>query len=633
MQARIQQLESLVVTLMQQSKSVTREDSAVPLQATYPTPEMDNRADEISSQSDHGSIKFNNFGNSSYVNSWVAVLDGIAELKDYFEYEGREPVQPAFGPTSSVVGPQLLLGCPYYTTREQVLASLPGKPEVDRLVSFYFNSLDMSPAILHSVEFVKEYEQFWERPADTPIIWVGLLYSIMCLAAQFQRFRFESGLHPIVSAEHDPQTMVEAFRANIVQCLILGNYHTGGPYVLETLILYFTCEHFSHKDAQLGIWLLLGLIVQLSMHMGFHRDPKHFGDQGISPFAGEMRRRVWATIMELDLGISAQMGLPRLIRPWQADTSEPRNYLDSDFNQQTRDLPPPRPDTENTPMLYRLSKARMMSTLGLILDGASDIREYTYTYSKILRIDTKLHETHNAIPTCLKWTSIAHCITDSPQVIMQRLFLELMFQKGKIILHRKFLSQRGDQYSDSHRACIHAALNILEYQRILDEETQPFCQLYQERWRVSSLVNHDFLLAASVLCSYLEQERKLNPDGLAENIEIIHDALTRSHGIWARSRFSAEAQKAAHVLKVVLRNRQDFPSNSCEAMSEASQFGMTPDDPLNYQSELGADLNLTFPFFPDREPCPEPILRSLESLPNFIPPDQFAMCDIYTTNN
>ncbi|EKV07509.1 Fungal specific transcription factor, putative [Penicillium digitatum PHI26] len=73
--------------------------------------------------------------------------------------------------------------------------------------------------------------------------------------------------------------------------------------------------------------------------------------------------------------------------------------------------------------------------------------------------------------TCLEWTSIAHCITDSPQVILQKLFLELTFQKGKILPHRKFLAQRGDQYSDSHRACIHAALNILEYQRILDEET------------------------------------------------------------------------------------------------------------------------------------------------------------------
>ncbi|KGO71795.1 hypothetical protein PITC_027980 [Penicillium italicum] len=241
MQARIQQLESLVVTLMQQSKSVTPENSAVDLQAISETHKMDSRADEVSSQSDHGSIKFNNVGNSSYVNGshWVAVLDGIAELKDYFEQEEREPAKPVFDQTSSAsfAGPQLLLGCLHYTTREQLLASLSGKPEVDRLVSLYFNSFDMSP-------------------------------------------------------EHDPHLMVEAFRTNIVQCLILGNYHMGGPYVLETLVLYFTCEHLSHKDAQLGIQLLLGIIVQLSMHMGFHRDPMHFGDQGISPFVGEMRRRV-----------------------------------------------------------------------------------------------------------------------------------------------------------------------------------------------------------------------------------------------------------------------------------------------------------------------------------------------------
>ncbi|KAJ5197012.1 Transcription factor [Penicillium cf. viridicatum] len=149
MQARIQQLESLVVTLMQQSKTVTHEDSAVPLQATSLTQEMDNRADEILSPSDHGSIKFNNVGTSSYVNGshWVAVLDGIAELKDYFKQEEREPAQPVFDPTSSAsfAGPQLLLACPHYTTREQLLASLPGKPEMDRLVSFYFNLFDMSP--------------------------------------------------------------------------------------------------------------------------------------------------------------------------------------------------------------------------------------------------------------------------------------------------------------------------------------------------------------------------------------------------------------------------------------------------------------------------------------------------------
>lgn len=115
MQARRQQLESLVVTLLQQSKSVPH-DSAVPLHMTSTQHEMDNRADKISSQSNHGSIKCNHVGNSRYVNGshGVAVLNGIVELKDYFEQEGMEPARPVFDPTSSAsfVGPQPLFGYP-----------------------------------------------------------------------------------------------------------------------------------------------------------------------------------------------------------------------------------------------------------------------------------------------------------------------------------------------------------------------------------------------------------------------------------------------------------------------------------------------------------------------------------------
>lgn len=400
----------------------------------------------------------------------------------------------------------------------------------------------------------------------------------------------------MVSAERDPQMMVEVFRANIVQCLILGKYHMGGPYVLETLILYFTCEHFCCNDAEIGIWLLLGIIVQLAMHMGFHRDPKHFQDQGMSPFTGEMRRRVWATIMELDLGISAQMGLPRLIKPWQADTEEPHNYLDNDFDQNTTELPRPRPDTENTPMLYRLFKSRMMSTLGLILDFASDMRQNTFTYSEVLKIDAKLNETHNSIPDCLKWRSMAHCITDSPQIVMKRLFLDVMFHKARIVLHQRFLTQPQDQYDYSHRASLNGALKILEYQHILDEETQPFCQLYQERWRVSSsLVNHDFLLAASILCSYLQQHGDLKDEANTEATETIYRVLKRSHDIWMRSSSSREARKAACALAVVLRNRNRnaVPSSldNYDLISEAaSSFVYPPSEPFMYNSGMNHSL-------------------------------------------
>ncbi|KAL4736086.1 hypothetical protein BDV11DRAFT_211527 [Aspergillus similis] len=524
-QARIQQLENLVLRLTQGSKDSTERLSLAPSEGNSPMHMTEIDTDGVLSQSDYGSMKVDDSGTASYVNAdhWVAVLDGISELKDYFETEGSQQHTRRVSdpPRSGITGPLLLFGCPQYATKEDILASMPERSEVDRLVSCYFNSFDMSPAVLHRVEFLKEYEGFWRRPSETSIIWIGLLFTVMCLAAQFQQFKFDSGLQPMGSIKRDPHMMVEVFRANIVQCLILGKYHMGGPYVVETLILYFTCEHFLCKDAEIGIWLLLGIIVQLAMHMGFHRNPKHFQDQGMSPFTGEMRRRVWATIMELDLGVSAQMGLPRLIKPWQADTEEPHNYLDN---------------------------------LG------SDTRQHTFTYSDVLKMDSKLNETHKSIPECLKWRSMAHCITDSPQIIMQKLFLDVLFHKAKIVLHRKFLSRPQDQYDYSHRACLDAALQVLEYQHILDEETQPFCQLYQERWRVSSLVNHDFLIAASVLCSYLQRNSALHGEANIESTERIYGVLKRSYNIWMRSSSSREARKATRALAVVLRNRHAIHS-------------------------------------------------------------------------
>ncbi len=40
---------------------------------------------------------------------------------------------------------------------------------------------------------------------------------------------------------------------------------------------------------------------------GFHRDPRVFGDR-CSVFEGEMRRRIWATSMELELQASIDKG-------------------------------------------------------------------------------------------------------------------------------------------------------------------------------------------------------------------------------------------------------------------------------------------------------------------------------------
>lgn len=47
-------------------------------------------------------------------------------------------------------------------------------------------------------------------------------------------------------------------------------------------------------------------------------------------------------------------------------------------------------------------------------------------------------------------------------------------------------------------------MKILEFQRLVDEETQVDALLYQSHWRVSSAFINDFLLATSILCFYVQ---------------------------------------------------------------------------------------------------------------------------------
>lgn len=383
--------------------------------------------------------------------------------------------------------------------------------------------------------------------------------------------------------------MTDSFRQRAVQCLILGDYAKGGPYVLETLMLYMTVELFLRNDAEIGIWILLGTIVQLAMHMGYHRNPEQFN--GISAFDSEMRKRIWATVVEVDLGISAQMGLPRLIKQWQSNTPEPSNLQDSDFDKETAVIPPSRPEADLTPILYRIIKARLMTAIGYIWDYAGDTRPSTH--SEMMNMDQRLHEVHASIPECLRWRSIAHCITNSPHLIIQKISLEIMFLRGRIVLHRRYLqgSPERTQYPSSQEACLDAALTLLEYQHMLQEETQPFCQLYQERWRVSSLVNHDFLLATSVLCLYIKQSTDGDqPAADVTRNEAILAALQRSYDIWLRSSSSSkEAWKAARALSIVLGkpsyaagfgtpvDRRSWPTAA--PVSKATEFSFSTGEP------------------------------------------------------
>lgn len=94
------------------------------------------------------------------------------------------------------------------------------------------------------------------------------------------------------------QSSAKEYRRRMIQCLIAANYTDPQLYTVEALILHSFAEWMSSQDSSVEVSLLIGIVIRLAMRMGMHRDSSAY--HSVTPFQGEMRRRVWAIIRAME---------------------------------------------------------------------------------------------------------------------------------------------------------------------------------------------------------------------------------------------------------------------------------------------------------------------------------------------
>ncbi|CAG8137049.1 unnamed protein product [Penicillium nalgiovense] len=293
------------------------------------------------------------------------------------------------------------------------------------------------------------------------------------------------------------------------------------------------------------MWYLLALEISLAMRMGYHRDPSHF--PGISSFQGEMRRRLWATVLIGDTLVSNQMGMPRMISDWKWATTETRNLNDTDFDEQSIDLPPSRPLTEYTNSLWLIARRRILVALGIVPDLIDGIKPCSY--ADVMRVDGILQEGAASIPF------VDEALGDECDRLSAGHHVAIVLG-----------SYDDDSMSYSRKACLDASLGMLNIQHMLDEETCPGGQLYTMGFRVTSIMNHQFLTATMVLCSMLCRGKTLQRE------QEIRAALQISRSIWMRrSSTSKEATKAAETVSFVLAKAADGHKSNLSFSQDVSR--------------------------------------------------------------
>ena len=483
------------------------------------------------------------------------------------------------------LSPELLVGLRAGSTTQKMLSIVPPKPEADRLISKYFSSLDLAAWVHHAPTFYKEYLCFWNDPSAVSLNWLSILFSMMCLATDLS---IQSG--ELLAEEGSKVTeSVVLFRHCSAQCLLLSDYTKPTTYTVDALLLYLYCELLRFQDTNFGLDVVLATIVRVAMRMGYHRDPSHYPN--ISIFAGEMRRRVWGLLIQLDILVSLQIGLSRLINDNDSDTKAPRNIPEEEMDPEMTVLPDSKSDSSGAVPSYMRSRTRLVSVLGLIHGHVTSV--HPMPYETVIQLHEMLTSQQGALPASLK---VRKCplVTDSAAVVMRRLSLDLLYQKSRCVLHRRYMKPEKRL---SWETCIDAALTIIHHQSYVYRETQSGGVLSGHLWKIIYLATYDFLLASMLLCLGLHWG--INPDSSdasgidrdlnSQNPAALLSAMEDSYMIWTDwCTTMKDTKQVPGIVKTMLdRVKRET------ALEQSKQNTMNP----NIESDNGLGTRLVVPSF------------------------------------
>ena len=561
-EARLEHLERLVQQLAQQDAGSTRHGEPVSHQVA------DQQINRLEPSVEIGALASKEpvFNGSTH---WSAMLEDIEGLRSAILPSEDTAMNDDILEYEENTGASIILGSAVPLPLQQVLAQyLPSRQEADRLTASYFRSRGASAPFIHASYFRRLYKDFWKDPLRAPVLWTSIFFSICHIARNTLTSGQENGIPD------------DRFNAASAHCLALGEYFRPKRFSVESLLLFVQAKCMTSLGMSPDLGLIIGLTIRIAIRMGYHRDPDMFQ---LSAFEKEMRRRTWSLCMQLDLLISFQLGLPSNIQFPTWDTQPPRNLQDWDLDEDTKELPPARPDSEPTDILFYIAKHRLMTvfekilrhTLSTVTNGSIDVDE----------LDNEIRNVYLAFPEILRPRPMADSVVDSSSLTVTRLCVFFIYQKCLCVLHRPYVT-RGRMYSI--QVCHDAASNIVRYFNDTYKEFLPGGQLETERWFMSNITWHDYLLGVMALCLVLcagSQSIAAPHVQYAESLQLLQIARDVCVEQSVRSKDSGRVQKIINATLLRFGNLEN--QNNTDAVNEHNAFPNSFEFSLQQSSFVG----------------------------------------------
>ncbi|CAG5158975.1 uncharacterized protein ALTATR162_LOCUS5351 [Alternaria atra] len=334
--------------------------------------------------------------------------------------------------------------------------SLPPKHYCDRLVSIYFKYFERTMRVLHRPTFMRQYEKLWlnnESEIASSSSTIAQLTSLMTRAYLLDETKSANEYEA-----HNPYLKETAI--NHVQAWLdeLGRKQKTELSTLQVEILLLLSSGVRRPER---LWTTSGALVRSAMIMGLHLDPANI--KSISLYQMEMRKRLWATVLELDLQASMMAGMPLIASDLDCYNPVPTNLNDEDFDEPSTKLPPSRPLDDLTDSLYQvylaMSLPHRFKALSLVQRSTPDVNE-------AIEIGRKVEKRLSSKPLILSLHR-TQLMPGNRGDLLHRILLDLYLRRPLFCLYKPLLyNDQGNPEATKEvwLHCIDSSLAILAYQ-------------------------------------------------------------------------------------------------------------------------------------------------------------------------
>jgi hypothetical protein len=437
-------------------------------------------------------------------------IDGLGDtirkldaLRKMAQAENRKSAAPMTVYTESIV-----------SLEKRMMDNLPkNKQTADKLLVAYIDTNETLYRLIHVPTFREKYERFWDGTLQSESFLPQLL-AVLAIGTRF-----------IAKSKGLGQERMEGVHIPTA-CALIREWLNGlrGKQLvqfttLQTEVMLLHALRVMSLERAQESWSQLGKIVRMALCMGLHRDPSEF--VGIPTFHGEMRRRLWFTILDMDLHISLVNNLPCVMREGDFTCKPPRNLDDKDLFEDMTELPPGKPIEQTTEcqiqvyacttLAVRLQAANMVNRI----DSISDYREVMDVGQ---RLDRYIEDINYVFPR--------HGLTDHHEKSRQwrwRVIMDMHVRRPLLALYRPLALGDPGAPREIVRTYLRSCMVILRY---LDE-IDPTLPHYREVGDMYlQILKPDVIQSCFSICFYIQNI--LSQGGMDQD----PDSATRTFPDW-----------------------------------------------------------------------------------------------------